>query len=143
MLFNGKNLTASADGLEWNDETWSIVNHFIPFPESEVNASEQFGSNFMVDYLFDKKLSIEAQSVLDAGRDLWSAYFTEVDPHNVRDEYKLNRSDVGWYKIRNALKARNKTGLNTEISFDVFEDTYRVLSDKLRPLIFEYGFLRD
>ena len=32
MLFHGKNLTASADGLEWNGRKWSIVNHFIPFP---------------------------------------------------------------------------------------------------------------
>src|SRR5690606_23619718 len=31
MLFNGSNLTASADGLEWSGRTWSIVNHFIPF----------------------------------------------------------------------------------------------------------------
>ena len=29
MLFNGSNLTASANGLEWNNQTWSIVNHFI------------------------------------------------------------------------------------------------------------------
>ena len=143
MLFNRSQRTASADGLEWDDKTWSIVNHFIPFTESEVNSPERFESSFMVDYLSDLKLSIEAQSVLNAGRGLWRAYFTEVDPHNVREEFKLNRSDVGWYQIRNALKARNETGLNTEISFAQFEDTYRILSEKLRPLVFEYGFLRD
>jgi len=33
MLFNGSNLTASADNLEWNDKTWSIINHFIPFTD--------------------------------------------------------------------------------------------------------------
>lgn len=36
MLFNGSNLTASANGLEWNEKTWSIVNHFIPYTEIEV-----------------------------------------------------------------------------------------------------------
>ena len=30
MLFNGSNLTASANDLEWNGKKWSIVNHFIP-----------------------------------------------------------------------------------------------------------------
>ena len=35
MLFNGSNLTASADGLEWNNQTWSIVNHFIPFSDQK------------------------------------------------------------------------------------------------------------
>ena len=31
LLFHNSNLTASADGLEWNGRKWSIVNHFIPF----------------------------------------------------------------------------------------------------------------
>lgn len=143
MLFNGSNLTASADGLEWNDRTWSIVNHFIPYTENEVNAPERFESNFMVDYLSNKKLSVEAKAVLDTGRELWKAYFTQTDPHNIREEYKLNRADVGWYQIRNALKARNKEGNAPEVDFTPFEIAYTELGDKLRPLVFEYGFLRD
>lgn len=143
MLFNGSNLTASADGLEWNEKIWSIVNHFIPFTEIEVGAPERFESNFMVAYLSDKKLSAEARSVLDAGRVLWRAYFTQTDPHNIREEYKLNRADVGWYQIRNALKARNREGFVPETSFSGFEATYAVLGNKLSPLVFDYGFLRD
>jgi hypothetical protein len=38
MLFNGSNLTASANDLDWNDKKWSIVNHFIPFTEEEVGT---------------------------------------------------------------------------------------------------------
>ena len=48
MLFNGSNLTASANDLEWNGKKWSIVNHFIPFTEEEVNSPERFESDFMV-----------------------------------------------------------------------------------------------
>jgi len=51
MLFNGSNLTASADGLQWNGKSWSIVNHFIPFTEEEVGAPARFESDFMVQYL--------------------------------------------------------------------------------------------
>jgi very-short-patch-repair endonuclease len=51
MLFNGSNLTASANNLEWNGKKWSIVNHFIPFTEAEVNAPDRFESDFMVRYL--------------------------------------------------------------------------------------------
>lgn len=104
MLFNGSNLTASANDLEWNDRKWSIVNHFIPFTESEVGANERFESDFMVEYLQDRILSPEAISVMDAGRELWKAYFADTDMRAVRDELKLNRSDVGWYQVRNALK---------------------------------------
>ena len=31
MLFNGKNLTAGADNLLWDNREWSITNHFIPY----------------------------------------------------------------------------------------------------------------
>lgn len=142
MLFNGSNLTASADGLEWNGKTWSIVNHFIPFTEEEVGAKGRFESDFMVQYLADKTLSAEAAAVMNAGRELWKAYFSETDVHTVRDTLKLNRPDVGWYQIRNALKSRNTSGDYPPVSFDDFENAYKELGDKLRPQVYEYGFLK-
>lgn len=142
MLFNGSNLTAGADGLEWNGKTWSLVNHFIPFSETEVNAPDRFESDFMVQYLADTTLSAEAIAVLDAGRVLWQAYFADTDVRTVRDEYKLNRSDVGWYQIRNALKKRNESGDAEPVSFVTFEKAYEALTEKLRPQVFSSGFLR-
>jgi hypothetical protein len=142
MLFNGSNLTASANDLEWNGKKWAIVSHFIPYTETEVNAPERFESDFMVQYLADKELSKEAKAVLDAGRILWQAYFAETDVRSVRDELKLNRPDVGWYQIRNALKARNASGDNVAIDFKLFETAYKTLGEKLQPQVFELGFLR-
>lgn len=142
MLFSGSNLTASANDLEWNNRKWSIVNHFIPYTESEVGASERFESDFMVQYLADKQLSAEAVAVLDAGRELWQAYFAYTDERSVRDEFKLNRADVGWYQIRNALKRRNETGDAPLVDFTRLSNAYELLSSKLRPLVYEYGFLK-
>lgn len=142
MLFHGKNLTAGANGLEWNGRTWSLVNHFIPFTETEVGASERFDSDFMVQYLSDKNLSSEAQAVLDAGRVLWRAYFAHTDVRAVRDEYKLNRPDVGWYQVRNALARRNSSGDTRPIDMAPFASTYQTLTDKLQPQVFSLGFLR-
>ena len=142
MLFNGSNLTAGADGLEWNGKTWSLVNHFIPFTEAEVGAPDRFESDFMAQYLADKPLSAEAQAVLDAGRTLWQAYFAYTDVRTVRDEYKLNRPDVGWYQIRNALKARNSSGDTAPVNFGPFESAYQALTEKLQPQVFSLGFLR-
>ncbi len=142
MLFNGSNLTASANDLEWNGKNWSIVNHFIPFTEEEVGADGRFESDFMVQYLKSKKLSHEAKAVLDAGRKLWKAFFAHTDVRSIRDELKLNRPDVGWYQIRNALKKRNESGDFIPVDFSHFEATYKELSDKLRPQVYEYGFLR-
>ena len=142
MLFNRCNRTASADGLEWNGRTWSLVNHFIPFTEAEVGAPERFESDFMVQYLSDKTLSPEAQAVLDAGRVLWRAYFAHTDARAVRDEFKLNRPDVGWYQVRNALARRNSSGDTLPIDTKPFEAAYQTLTDKLQPQVFSLGFLR-
>jgi hypothetical protein len=142
MLFHGSNLTASANNLEWNNQQWSIVNHFIPFSEEEVGANERFESDFMVQYLTGKKQSTEAKAVLAEGKKLWQAYFAHTDNHIVRDEYKLNRSDVGWYQIRNALKKRNESGDFVPVSFDAFEQAYKTLTEKLRPMVYELGFLK-
>ena len=143
MLFNGKNLSASANDLEWNGKKWSIVNHFIPFTETEVNAPDRFESDFMVRYMAGKTFSTEANDVLIAGKALWQAYFAYTDVRAVRDELKLNRADVGWYQIRKALQARNASGDFSPVSFNPFEDAYRVLTEKLQPMVYELGFLRS
>ncbi|MGL4594769.1 MAG: hypothetical protein ACRCUY_08590, partial [Thermoguttaceae bacterium] len=142
MLFNGSNLTASANNLEWNGKKWSIVNHFIPFSEAEVGATGRFESDFMKRYMSDKKFSRQSQVVLNAGRELWKAYFSHTDGKATRDQFCLNRSDVGWYQVRSVLKARNESGDFASVSFAAFEKAYNVLTEKLRPQVYEYGFLR-
>ena len=150
MLFNGKNLTAGADNLVWDNREWSITNHFIPYTEDEVNAPDRFESDFMVRYIeklphlsgTDSPFSSEARAVLEEGKKLWRAYFSATDERTVRDKYKLNRSDAGWYQIRGALKARSESGDFPPVSFSAFETAYRTLTEKLRPLVFKYGFLR-
>lgn len=192
MLFHGKNCTAGADGLEWNDKKWSLVNHFIPFSEAEVGAPDRFESDFMLQYLAERGyphpnplpvgegavqrsgkgsasecriqngkpspagrggseaggegdclgISSQAMAVMEAGKILWQAYFAHTDVRTVRDELKLNRSDVGWYQIRNALKKRNDSGDTLPVDFTPFEAAYKALSEKLQPQVFELGFLR-
>jgi hypothetical protein len=121
---------------------WSIVNHFIPYAEEEVNASGRFESDFMVKYLEDKKLSSKAKLVLEKGKELWKAYFAHTDERKVRDKLKLNRADVGWYQIRKALQERNKNSDFAPVSFKPFEDVYKSLTEKLQPQVYELGFLK-
>jgi hypothetical protein len=142
MLFNRTQRTASANNLEWNGKKWSIVNHFIPFTEEEVHAPDRFESDFMVQYMRGKTFSNEAKEVLQTGKALWQAYFADTDVHTVRDELKLNRPDVGWYQVRKALQARNKSGDFTPVSFKAFEEAYKTLTEKLQPMVYELGFLK-
>lgn len=138
MLFNGSNLTAGADGLHWNDRDWSLVNHFIPFTEGEVGSAGRFESDFMVRHMAGMTFSAAAQAVLDEGRALWRRYHAITFPRKIRDDLKLNRPDVGWYQIRKALEAY---GDNELTDFDPFKTAYAALSAKLRPMVYELGFL--
>jgi hypothetical protein len=139
MLFNGSNLSAGTNGLEWNDQTWSLVNHFIPFTEAEVGASDRFESDVMSRYIAGLTLSNEAQAVLDAGRTLWTTFHATRFEKKIRDEFKLNRPDAGWYQIRRALEANADS---EAVDFEPFKEAYAALSAKLRPQVYELGFLR-
>ena len=138
MLFNGSNLSAGADGLRWNNRDWSIINHFIPFTENEVNASGRFESDFMVRYMAGMVFSPEAHAVLDAGRALWQRFHATAFPRKIRDEFKLGRPDAGWYQIRKALEAYGDT---EPADFEPFKAAYAALGAKLRPMVFALGFL--
>lgn len=140
MLFNSSNLTAGADGLEWNDREWSLVNHFIPFTEVEVGAKARFESDFMVRHMAGMTFSPEAQAVLDEGRNLWQRFHSTSFPRKIRDELKLNRADAGWFQVRRALEAYGDSELT---DFGSFKFAYTALSDKLRPMVFELGFLPE
>ena len=143
MLFNGSNLTASANDLEWNGKKWSITNHFIPFKEEEVGSPGHFESDFMVKYLTDKRQSEEAKLVFEAGKILWQTYFAHDDARTIRDKLKLNRPDVGWYQIRKAIQARNASGDFAPVNFSPFEEAYANLTEKLLPQVYELGFLKN
>ena len=144
MLFHNSNLTASANGLEWNGKTWSIVNHFIPFTEEEVDAPDRFESDFMLRYLAGKELSPEASAVRAAGLEIWREYFKRLPSfdYSIRERFKLNRADVGWYQIRQSLKAYGESSEGRPIDFSAFDSAYAALTAKLRPQVFEYGFLK-
>lgn len=138
MLFNGSNFCAAADGLHWNGRDWSLVNHFIPFTGSEVGAKERFESDAMIRHMAGMEFSTEAQAVLDEGRKLWQRYHSIVFPRKIRDDLKLSRPDVGWYQLRKALEAYGDTEFT---DFGPYKAAYASLSSKLRPQVYELGFL--
>jgi hypothetical protein len=139
MLFNASNLSAGANGLEWNGRTWSLVNHFVPFSEQEVGANGKFESLFMFRYISKLKLSPDATRVLAEGRRLWTKFHSSHFERRVRDELKLNRPDVGWYQVRKALQSLEGDDV---VDFSSFKQSYASLGDKLRPQVIDHGFLQ-
>ena len=128
FIFQNKNIAA----------TNNTTRHIAPWIECASTVSVSEDTNRGTD-----SLSPEANAVLLEGKKLWQAYFAQTDVHTVRDELKLNRADVGWYQIRKALEARNASGDFPPVSFAAFKEAYNALTEKLQPMVYELGFLKN
>ena len=149
MLFHNSNLTASVNALPYNGNLYNIVNHFVPFCETDVGSSQRFESDFMYDFLQkqSKKLSKEAKNVLNAGKEIYKLYYTTSFNYKIKEEFKLNRADVGYYQIRKSLETfyknneENKHYYNNLIQ--QFKILYNELKSKLHPQVYDLGFLKE
>jgi hypothetical protein len=134
-LFHGQNRISLQHG----------VNHWIPFTEKEVNAQEKFESNFMSDFLKRKTLSAEARSVLDAGRELWKYYHFKITGN------KTASVNASFYDIREFFQGRNDKGtMNAKSTEEPYNgllaelrEKLGILTEKIRPKVYEYGFLKE
>ncbi|MDR1922846.1 MAG: hypothetical protein LBQ66_00610, partial [Planctomycetaceae bacterium] len=119
------------------------VNHWLPFRALEVNAADNFASEFMADYLneYCTPLSAPATAVHNAGKALWTYY-------HEHDNIELNAS---LYEIREYFKGRNGNGrlntTSTDKKFNVLDKTLRnslnALAEAIKPKVYEYGFLME
>jgi hypothetical protein len=149
-----------------NIQTKFGLNHWTPFTEQEVNAKEKFHSNFMSNYingklkteqtfgsLFDDNSKIEgyenkslefseeAIAVFDAGRELWKYYHSQKDINVNANLYEIRehfqgRSDKG------IMKSKSTDEKYTELIANLRENL-NLISDKIKPKIYEYEFLKD
>jgi len=145
------------------------INHWIPFTEYEVNAQEKFASSFMTDFIkgkikkevakdslfeeaneLDSKaivFSEEATAVFNAGKALWIYYHAQPVFASNEAIYNVNAS---LYDIREYFQGRNDKGrMNSKSDDEVYtrlikelRSTLSILADKIKPKVYEYGFLK-
>ena len=156
-LFHGQNRISCEQG----------VNHWIPFTEAEVDAKEKFDSHFMTDFIAGRdvacrvpteqpdlfadevertvsaeplQFSATAQTVMDAGRELWRYYHAQPDVN----------PNASLYDIRAYFQGRNEKGKMNNTSTDECYNTLignlrqalKELAKKIEPKVYEYGFLK-
>ena len=82
-------------------------------------------------------LSQEAQAVLDKASEILRKTFKFRPIFDAEHpEYQVNNWDCGWYQIKAIAKAYCKDDL------DEFQKLFKALADKMRPMIYELGFLK-
>ncbi|MCL1814833.1 MAG: hypothetical protein FWG27_03295 [Treponema sp.] len=119
------------------------VNHWIPYTAEEVGAKDNFKSSFMNDFIKRKKFSKEAKAVLKSGKELWKYYHSKIAGHrNVP-------MDASFYDIREFFQGRSESGTMKQKSTDEKYNTLiknlrqnlSILAEKIKPKVYEYGFL--
>ena len=120
-------------------------NHWIPFAAREVDAKDNFKSSFMSDFLKNRKMSKEAKAVFEAGKALWTYY------HQTIKTAKRAVVDASLYEIREYFKGRDEKGrMKTKATDERFNEldaelrsSLKELAKKIKPKVYEYGFLRE
>ena len=133
VLFHGQNKISSLHGK----------NHWIPFTAQEVNAKNNFKSNLMANYIKEKTFCPEAKNVLFAGRELWRYYHAQIANNRIAS------IDASFYDIREYFQGRSEKGTMKQKSDDETYNTLikdlrqklSLLAEKIKPKVYEYGFL--
>jgi hypothetical protein len=101
------------------------------------NDAKVSDERYVYKLLENISLSTEAQIVLDEARKIIIKTFEYREIFNQQyPEYQIMNWDCGWYQIKAILKEYFIEDLNA------FSELFKNLSDKMRPLVYELGFLK-
>jgi len=145
-IFANSNQTSAMKDVTYKGNIYQVINHFFPFTREEVahwkcSSPDLFLSlqnRFVAEYLHDKSFSPEASELWNAGKDYYKVFFEKYIFLNT-PKWKIHSWDAGWYQVRNALAEAN-LGI---VEYEVVKQAHKKLAEKIRPQIYEYGFLPE
>ena len=149
-LFDSKSDQTSLRQIKYHNKLWDIKNEFFWMSKSEIeslankynnddcyNDAHTSSERFVYNKLQTITLSPEAQAVLDKSSDIVRNTFKYRELFNQEHpEYQINNWDCGFYQIKALCKEYAKS------DYDEFVKLYKKLADKMRPMVYELGFLK-
>ena len=151
-LFESKSNQSSLRNVEYKGKQWNIKNEFFWMPTAKMQElannnrydemyqdAQGAYDRFVCKWLNEHKaeISTEAQEVLDYATTLVEQSMKYRNVFNEDNEnYQIMNFDCGWYQIKGMLKEYMPNELKQ------FNDLYKKLAEKMRPLVYEVGFLK-
>jgi hypothetical protein len=153
-LFNTSSNQSSLRQIKYKEKLWDIKNEFFWMSKEQMmelsekkyfddiyrdarSSDERYVYTLLYKEGLYEKLSPDAKEVLDMATELVKKTFDMREIlHNEHPEYHLNTWDAGWYQIKLILKQFYADDLK------VFTKKYKEFEDRMRPLVYELGFLR-
>jgi hypothetical protein len=151
-LFNGSSEQSSLRQITYKDQLWDIKNQFFWMSKEEMinlantnnytelyNDARTDSDRYVYNLLFGEQriydqLSEEAKNVLDCGTNLVRLSFG-MRRNFADDTNHLNSWDAGYAQLKLLWKEYYPE------QFKEFRDKYKVLEEKMRPMVYELGFL--
>ena len=149
-IFESKSQQSSLRQICYKNQLWNIKNEFFFMSKNEImnlanennfdytyNDARVSEERFVYKKLQEIELSKEAQDVLDKAIELTKKSFKYREMFNQEHpEYQIMNWDCGWYQIKAVLKEYFADDLKD------FQELYKILADKMRPMVYELGFLK-
>ena len=149
-LFHSASQQSSLRNVEYHGKRWDIPNEFFWIPRDRMmELADEHGNDecyndartskdrYVAGLVKSRTFSAEAKAVLDMATLLveesfgFRPLFDESHP-----EYQVSNWDAGWYQVKAVLKEHLPERLAA------FRELYGKLADKMRPKVYELGFLR-
>jgi hypothetical protein len=136
--------------VEYKGKLWDIKNEFFFMSKDEVmelanennldftyNDARVSNERYVYTKLQGIELSQEAKAVLDKAIELTKMSFKYRELFNdEHPEYQILNWDCGWYQSKGMLKEFMPNELKE------FSELYKALAEKMRPMVYELGFLK-
>lgn len=150
---------SSLRNIDYNGKTWNIFNEFFwmsrediyelatgakrqdtltPAVADDVLKYGQSGNRFVYKKLQTVQLSKDAKFILDFATAILIDTMKYREEFNRKHpEYHINSWDAGWYQIKALAKEY------TPDTLKMFNEHYKAFEDRMRPLVYELGFLYE
>lgn len=146
-LFHSSSNQSSLRNVEYKNKKWDIKNEFFWRSASEMaelanacgndemyNDARTSSDRYVYKKLQDITLSPEALSVLDKANEILDKTVSRRMVFNAeRPEYQVCNWDIGFYQIK---------AMATKDELKEFKVVFDKLSAKMRPMVYELGFLK-
>ena len=153
-LFNNSSQQSSMNKVLYKEKEYKIKNEFFYMSKEEMkelaikyNFNEMLEDisinglkeRFVYNRLLTTPLSPDALEVLEMGKELIRLTFEKrIELHREKPEYHLDCWDAGWYQLNKILKEYPEF---KEVQKE-FRNKYKAMEDRMRPLVYELGFLK-
>lgn len=149
-LFHSSSNQSSLRNVEYKDKKWDIKNEFFWMPKQTIedlantngfthtyNDARTSKERYVYEKLQSIALSPEAQKVLDKANDIVRNTFKYRKLFDSEhSEYQIMNWDCGWYQIKALAKEYAKS------DYEEFVKLFKALENKMRPMVYELGFLK-